>query len=422
MFVTLCAIEACAISSRTREINYLHPLWILDGGETLNMEESVRPNLNPRFLETVAERVGLTFRTSGRGESNGTFGPEDVFHYIYAVLSSPTYRSRYGDFLRADFPRVPRPGSRDLFERLAGLGRRLTELSLLETGVTDAVEWRSAPGVVLPNHRVGRVRFSEIAGRGRVWLNEAMYCEEVPAEVWKFSIGGYRPAEKWLKDRKGRTLGEEDLEHYRGIVAAIGEMIHRMAEVDEVIEAHGGWPGAFEPRGEVAAAAEEAPAPRLRLVEPEPGDRYRTCVPLVPLRAAAGAFSETQVEDESSDEWVAVETRHRLREGMFVAQVVGKSMEPRIPDGAFCLFRGPVAGTRQGRIVLAALRAAVDPETDERWTVKRYASRKRTEGDSWRHERITLSPLNPDFEPIEVDSGDDLRVVAEFLEALGDLE
>lgn len=409
------------MSSATREIGHLFPLAMKTEPSPTPSVPRRRVNLSRGFLEELSERVGLRFNADGASDRRSAFGPEDAFHYLYAVLSSPEYRSRYADFLKSDFPRVPLPGSRTLFERLTGLGRRLTELSLLETEVTDAVEWRSAPGVVLANHRVGRVRFSEIAGKGRVWLNEARYCEEVPPEVWKFSIGGYRPAEKWLKDRKGRTLTEEDLEHYRGIVAAIGEMIRRMAEVDEVIEAHGGWPGAFEPREE-SVAVEGVPEPRLRLVEPEPGDRYRTCVPLVPLRAAAGAFSETQVEDESSDEWVAIETRHRLREGMFVAQVVGKSMEPRIPDGAFCLFRGPVAGTRQGMIVLAALRAAVDPETDERWTVKRYASRKRVEGDSWRHERITLSPLNPDFEPIEVDSGDDLRVVAEFLEALGDLE
>lgn len=409
------------MSGATREIGHLFPLTMKPETPSSPASPSRRPNLSRPFLEELSQRLGLRFTAAGEGDLRSTFGPEDAFHYLYAVLSSPEYRSRYADFLKSDFPRVPLPGSRALFERLAELGRRLTELSLLETEVTDAVQWRSAPGVVLANHRVGRVRFSETTGKGRVWLNEERYCEEVPAEVWTFSIGGYRPAEKWLKDRKGRTLTEEDLGHYRRIIAAIGEMIRRMAEVDGVIEAHGGWPGAFEPREE-SAAAEEAPAPRLRLVEPEPGDRYRTCVPLVPLQAAAGAFSETQVEDESSDEWVEVETRHRLRKGMFVAQVVGKSMEPRIPDGAFCLFRGPVAGTRQGMIVLAALRAAVDPETDERWTVKRYASRKRVERDSWRHERITLSPLNPDFEPIAIDSGDDLRVVAEFLEALGDLE
>lgn len=409
------------MSSATREIGHLFPLAMKTETPPAPAAPQRRPNLSREFLEELSQRVGLRFTALGAGDLRSAFGPEDAFHYLYAVLSSPEYRSRYADFLKSDFPRVPLPGSRALFERLAGLGRRLTALSLLETEVTDTVAWRPAPGVALANHRVGRVRFSETTGRGRVWLNEELYCEEVPAVVWEFSIGGYRPAQKWLKDRKGRTLSEEDLDRYRGIVGAIGEMIRRMAEVDEVIDAHGGWPGAFEPREE-RAAVDETLEPRLRLVEPEPGDRYRTCVPLVPLRAAAGAFSETQVEDESSDEWVEVETRHRLREGMFVAQVVGKSMEPRIPDGSFCLFRGPVAGTRQGMIVLAALRAAVDPETDERWTIKRYASRKRVEGDSWRHERITLSPLNPDFEPIEVDSRDDFRVVAEFLEALGDLE
>ena len=82
---------------------------------------------------------------------------------------------------------------------------------------------------------------------------------------------------------------------------------------------------------------------------------------------------------------------------MFVAQVVGKSMEPAIPDGAWCLFRAPVEGTRQGKTVLVQLRDATDPETGQRYTVKRYESEKAAEGDSWRHERITLKPLNPGF-------------------------
>ena len=141
--------------------------------------------------------------------------------------------------------------------------------------------------------------------------------------------------------------------------------------------------------------------PPLRLVDPPPArQRYVTCLPLVPLKAAAGAFSDVQrVEDDGFD-WVAVESGHRLRRGMFVAQVVGKSMEPAIPDGAFCLFRAPVEGTRQGKLVLVQMRDDTDPESGQRYTVKRYGSEKAADGDAWRHTRINLSPVNPDFEPI----------------------
>ena len=161
--------------------------------------------------------------------------------------------------------------------------------------------------------------------------------------------------------------------------------------------------------------------PKLRIVQPRPGDRYVTCVPLVPLKAAAGAFSDPQHVEDDNWEWVTIDTKHRLRPGMFVAQVIGKSMEPAIPDGSYCLFRAPVTGTRQGKIVLVQLRDGIDPETGERYTVKRYQSEKVADGDSWRHARITLKPVNPDFQPIKLAGAEEgeLQVVAELIEVLG---
>ena len=160
--------------------------------------------------------------------------------------------------------------------------------------------------------------------------------------------------------------------------------------------------------------------PSLRIVEPQPQERHVTCVPLVPLRVAAGAFSDPQHIADEGFAWAAVETGHHLRPGMFVAQVVGTSMEPAIPDGAYCLFAAPVEGTRQGKTVLVQLRDAADPESGEHYTVKRYESEKAGEGDSWRHAKITLNPVNPDFEPIiltAVDEGE-FQVVAEVVEVL----
>ena len=105
---------------------------------------------------------------------------------------------------------------------------------------------------------------------------------------------------------------------------------------------------------------------------------------------------------------------------MFVAQVVGKSMEPTIPDGSYCIFRAPVTGTRQGKTVLVQLRDAIDPETGQRYTVKRYQSEKVAGEDSWCHEKIMLHPMNPDFEPIilTAENQSELQVVAELVEAL----
>ncbi len=158
----------------------------------------------------------------------------------------------------------------------------------------------------------------------------------------------------------------------------------------------------------------------LRVVEGRPEERYATCVPLIPLKAAAGAFSDPQCVEDDGFEWVAIESDRPLRKGLFVAQVVGRSMEPTIPDGSYCLFRGPVEGTRQGKIVLVQLRDGVDPETGQRYTVKRYRSEKTAIGDSWRHEKIFLEPLNPAFAPIVL-TGDDegeLQVLAEFVQVL----
>ncbi len=175
------------------------------------------------------------------------------------------------------------------------------------------------------------------------------------------------------------------------------------------------------------AASDELPTEQafpagLRVVEGRSEERYVSCVPLVPLKAAAGAFGEPRHIEEDGFEWVAVESRHQLRRGMFAAQVVGRSMEPAIPDGSWCLFRAPVEGSRQGKTVLVELRDQIDPETSQRYTVKRYESERVVEGDSWRHSKITLKPVNPDFEPIVLTGTDegDLQVIAEFLEVLGE--
>jgi hypothetical protein len=108
-------------------------------------------------------------------------------------------------------------------------------------------------------------------------------------------------------------------------------------------------------------------------------------------------------------EWARLEALH------------GKKTGEQILDGSYCLFRAPVTGTRQGKIVLVQLHDSIDPGNGERYTVKRYLSEKVTDGDSWRHVRVTLKPINPDFEPIELTGAEDseLQVVAEFVEVLG---
>ena len=182
------------------------------------------------------------------------------------------------------------------------------------------------------------------------------------------------------------------------------------------------WYDAPEPPASPAATRPERSV--LRPVQPTPEQRYVTCLPLLPLQAAAGAFSDPQQIPEQSDwqTWVEVDLGRKLHRGMFVAQVVGKSMEPRITDGSYCLFSAPVAGSRQGKIVLVQLRGARDPENNERYTVKRYESEKTWDSDdTWRHIQITLKPLNPQYQPIvlTVDDEGSVAVIAEFVQVLG---
>ncbi|MEW5883839.1 MAG: type ISP restriction/modification enzyme [Armatimonadota bacterium] len=230
-----------------KEVNYAFPLYLYPAGD-LAMETERKANLADGFLRALRGSIG---------NEAPAFTPEDVFHYIYAVFHSPTYRSRYEEFLAIDFPRVPLPGSDALFRELSRIGEELVALHLVRKAGADMPKY-PIPGSDL----VERVRYeapTPLVGRagegaesatapvsaGRVWINKAQYFSPVPREVWDFHIGGYRVCEKWLKDRKDRTLGADDLEHYAKIVANVAETIRLMERLDEVIDAHGGWPAAF---------------------------------------------------------------------------------------------------------------------------------------------------------------------------------
>ena len=147
---------------------------------------------------------------------------------------------------------------------------------------------------------------------------------------------------------------------------------------------------------------------------------FETHLPFYGLRAAATKFGEEfdQAEISEPEAWLRAPNGMRLADGMFVAQVVGRSMEPLIPDGSYCIFRGPVVGSRQGKRLLIEQTGGKGADPANRYTVKRYTSRKTSDADgSWRHESIRLEPLNPEFEAFELGPGD-FRVIAEFVQVL----
>ncbi len=204
-----------------------------------------KANLAPEFIAAFAAKLGLTYLPDGRGDGQATFGPEDIFHYLYAVFHCPTYRSRYAEFLKIDFPRLPLTAQPKLFWTLCGLGKELVGLHLMERSSGTKPTYP----VALPNgdpaqNTVGKVEYTEPQGSqtGRVYINSAQYFEGVPADVWAFQVGGYQVCHKWLKDRKGRTLSFDDIKHYQSIVAALSETIRLMNSIEETINSHGGWP------------------------------------------------------------------------------------------------------------------------------------------------------------------------------------
>ena len=150
-----------------------------------------------------------------------------MLDYIYAVLHSPTYREKYKEFLKIDFPRVPYPKDKDTFWQLVKLGGELRQIHLLESPV---VEKYITPYPHDGSNIVGKVKYQD----RKVYINDQQYFDHVPEVAWTFYIGGYQPAQKWLKDRKDRTLGFEDILHYQKIIVALTETSRLMGEIDRV--------------------------------------------------------------------------------------------------------------------------------------------------------------------------------------------
>jgi predicted helicase len=231
-FVTCEPVDKIFISSKTSTNAYVFPLFFKDDDM---YEQKPRPNFSRKFLELLAQTLGV--RKSGEHGIPEGITAAAIFHYAYGVFHSPGYRKRYAEFLKIDFPRLPLTGNMELFRALAHLGGELVALHLLEspkldTPITELIGGR--------NPEVGKVSWS----KDTVWLDKAQNTgfKGVREDVWNFHIGGYQVCEKWLKDRKGRNLSADDRAHYQKIVVALSETIRLMAEIDNLIDKHGGWP------------------------------------------------------------------------------------------------------------------------------------------------------------------------------------
>ena len=189
-------------------------------------------------MEFVNEKPFDLAQGSGGTLSEVKMAPIDILDYIYAVLHSPTYREKYKEFLKIDFPRVPYPKNKEIFWQLVRLGGEIRQIHLLESPkVEEYITSYPIDGDNTITTKIGKKDW-EITDKenqlGRIWINETQYFENIPLVAWEFYIGGYQPAQKWLKDRKGRILNFEDILHYQKIIVALYETDRLMKEIDKI--------------------------------------------------------------------------------------------------------------------------------------------------------------------------------------------
>ena len=239
VFLSDKIIESSYASNKTSEITSLFPLFVYQlNKKTKKYERSV--NIDSVIIQNFEGNLGLEFKDSSeetRTQRNN-FSAYDLFDYIYAVLHSPDFRNIFKDFLKTDFPKIPYPKNRKSFWELVAKGSELRETHLL---VNSVLKKLIAKFQIAGTNKVDSLKYED----KKVYINKTQFFDGVPEIAWNFFIGGYQPAQKWLKDRKGRILSDEDIIHYQKIIVALTESDRIMKEIDEVIEKHGGWDKVF---------------------------------------------------------------------------------------------------------------------------------------------------------------------------------
>ena len=223
--------ESSLVSNRTSEIGSAFSLYLYPEEGTL--DRTIRVNFDPKLYAQIRKAAGLICPpaahdgTDAFRSATGNARPDEVkvFDYIYGVLHCPAYRETYGEFLKIDFPRIPFPPLPEVFTDVSVKGEALRRLHLMEdAAIGDAPFPFHGDGESV----VDKPRFEA----GRVWINASQYFESVPAIAWNFPIGGYQPAQKWLKDRKGRALSWDDIRHYQKIIKILAETDRIMREIE----------------------------------------------------------------------------------------------------------------------------------------------------------------------------------------------
>ena len=224
--------ECCAISNRGREINYLFPLYLYRPEKDKKIPQSLKllfGTADPFNGKERIENIHPAFRKEINKKYNEVFSAEQIFFYIYAVLHSSFYRKKYQEFLRIDFPRIPFPDDKQSFLDLAEIGKQLKETHLLEKIPNITIRYEGE-GKGENNHKVTKINFSH----EKLSINPSQRFVGVKEEIWKFEIGGYQVLDKYLKERKGRNLSLEEIEHIKKIVASLTETSTLMEQIDPI--------------------------------------------------------------------------------------------------------------------------------------------------------------------------------------------
>lgn len=284
-------VEVISLSTSTSTNAYMFPLYRYEASQLFGDGKSKLKrvvNLSREFIAALVKATSLKWDESGAGDSE-SITPESVFSYVYSILHSPGYRAAFADELLRDFPRIPLPSNSKQFCTLARLGGELVDLHLLASPKLNHPDAEYFGGHA---PAVEKISWS----KKTVWLDKAqtMGFKGVPREVWDFRIGGYQVCEKWLQYRRGRKLSKKEICHYQKIIISVSETIRLMKEIDEVIERHGGWPGAFQTRDTSMVSAAPDNVVRLR----KPSDQELLTFPVQQSPRLWAAESPTEAPRE----------------------------------------------------------------------------------------------------------------------------
>jgi predicted helicase len=203
------------------------------------MNDSIVPNFSSQFIDRISQATGMSWDDCGSADS--TLNPRSLLNYIYAIFFSPSYRERFAEMLRVEFPRVPIVRSAAIFEQLAQLGGQLVDLHLLRNKSLKS----SKDDLVLGDDLTVAAGFPKHIS-GSVWINKMTQIATTPLEIWEYLVGGHQVARKWLKDRRGRPLTSTDIEHYQQCLNALKRTTTISRQIDQAISQSGNWDSEFE--------------------------------------------------------------------------------------------------------------------------------------------------------------------------------